>query len=50
MGKRVNFACRSVIAPDPYLKTNEIGMPKKFAKVRENITTTKMILLFPHIV
>ena len=34
MGKRVNFACRSVIAPDPYLKTNEIGIPRKFAQVR----------------
>ncbi len=34
MGKRVNYACRSVIAPDPYLKTNEIGLPRKFAKVR----------------
>jgi DNA-directed RNA polymerase I subunit RPA1 len=32
MGKRVNFACRSVIAPDPYLKTNEIGIPRKFAQ------------------
>jgi len=32
MGKRVNFAARSVISPDPYIKTNEIGIPERFAK------------------
>jgi DNA-directed RNA polymerase I subunit RPA1 len=26
MGKRVNFAARSVISPDPFLQTNEIGV------------------------
>jgi len=31
MGKRVNFCCRSVISPDPYIGTNEIGVPKHFA-------------------
>ncbi|XP_076884452.1 DNA-directed RNA polymerase I subunit 1-like [Bidens hawaiensis] len=31
MGKRVNFACRSVISPDPYLAVNEIGVPPYFA-------------------
>lgn len=31
MGKRVNFACRSVISPDPYLAINEIGIPPYFA-------------------
>ncbi|KAI4319607.1 hypothetical protein MLD38_033187 [Melastoma candidum] len=31
MGKRVNFACRSVISPDPYLAVNEIGIPPFFA-------------------
>ena len=31
MGKRVNFACRSVISPDPYLGTGEIGIPPYFA-------------------
>jgi len=25
MGKRVNYCCRSVISPDPYIGTNEIG-------------------------
>ncbi|CAK7342498.1 unnamed protein product [Dovyalis caffra] len=31
MGKRVNYACRSVISPDPYLDVNEIGVPPCFA-------------------
>jgi DNA-directed RNA polymerase beta' subunit len=33
MGKRVNHACRSVISPDPYVGTNEIGVPRYFAQV-----------------
>ena len=28
MGKRVDYACRSVISPDPYLSVNEIGVPE----------------------
>ena len=31
MGKRVNYAARSVISPDPFLNTNEIGVPEMFA-------------------
>ena len=31
MGKRVNFACRSVISPDVYLNGGEIGIPPYFA-------------------
>lgn len=31
MGKRVNYAARSVISPDPYIATNEIGIPLYFA-------------------
>ena len=31
MGKRVNFAARSVIAPDPNVGTHEIGVPLHFA-------------------
>ena len=31
MGKRVNFAARSVISPDPYIGTHEIGVPLHFA-------------------
>ena len=31
MGKRVDYACRSVISPDPYVGTNEIGLPRHFA-------------------
>jgi hypothetical protein len=32
MGKRVNYCCRSVISPDPYIGTNEVGLPLHFAK------------------
>mmetsp|Transcript_32891 Transcript_32891/g.37873 ORF Transcript_32891/g.37873 Transcript_32891/m.37873 type:complete len:1758 (-) Transcript_32891:11-5284(-) len=32
MGKRVNYSCRSVISPDPYIGTNEIGLPRYFAE------------------
>lgn len=32
MGKRVNFAARSVISPDPYIGTDEVGVPVRFAK------------------
>ncbi|EMD47895.1 DNA-directed RNA polymerase I subunit RPA1, putative [Entamoeba histolytica KU27] len=31
MGKRVNYAARTVISPDPFLPTNTIGMPLPFA-------------------
>jgi DNA-directed RNA polymerase I subunit RPA1 len=32
MGKRVNYAARSVISPDPSLNTNEVGVPMFMAK------------------
>ena len=32
MGKRVNFAYLSVISPDLYIGTNEIGLPLYFAE------------------
>jgi len=32
MGKRVNYAARSVISPDINVETNEIGIPPVFAK------------------
>eukprot|EP00871_Galdieria_phlegrea_P003095 jgi/Galph1/3787/GphlegSOOS_G2499.1 len=32
MGKRVNHSARSVISPDPFLETCEIGVPESFAK------------------
>ncbi|VVC30096.1 RNA polymerase, alpha subunit,RNA polymerase, N-terminal,RNA polymerase Rpb1, domain 4,RNA polymerase [Cinara cedri] len=32
MGKRVDYFARSVITPDPYLATDEIGIPVEFAK------------------
>lgn len=31
MGKRVNYAARSVITPDPNLNIDEIGIPEAFA-------------------
>lgn len=33
MGKRVNYAARTVITPDPNIDTEEIGIPDVFAKV-----------------
>lgn len=41
MGKRVDYTARSVISPDPYIETNEIGVPLHFAKnltYRETVT------------
>ena len=32
MGKRVNFAARSVITPDPNIDVEEIGVPEIIAK------------------
>lgn len=32
MGKRVNYSARSVISPDPYLDSDEIGLPLFMAK------------------
>ena len=32
MGKRVNFAARTVITPDPNISIDEIGLPEVFAK------------------
>ena len=40
MGKRVNFACRSVISPDPLLGSNEVGVPLVLARkllIPENV-------------
>eukprot|EP00116_Pleurobrachia_bachei_P001141 sb/3461403/ len=31
MGKRVNYAARSVISPDPYINCDEVGLPLVFA-------------------
>ena len=33
MGKRVNYAARTVITPDPNISIDEIGIPDVFAKV-----------------
>lgn len=32
MGKRVNYCARSVISPDPFIGTHEIGVPQYIAK------------------
>lgn len=48
MGKRVNFAARSVISPDPNLETNEIGVPPVFASkltYPEPVTTHNVAML-----
>ena len=40
-GKRVNFAARSTITPDPYISINEVGIPESIAKeltVQEKVT------------
>ncbi len=45
MGKRVNFSCRSVIGPDLFLETNEVGIPESFAKrltVPEYVTSRNL--------
>jgi len=54
MGKRVNYACRSVISPDPYLDVNEIGIPPCFAvkltypEVRSFMYKFDLFVLFCH--
>lgn len=32
MGKRVNYAARTVISPDPFLRVDQVGVPLRFAK------------------
>ena len=36
MGKRVNYAARSVISPDPYINTDQIGIPEVSAGQLKN--------------
>ncbi|KAH9411557.1 RNA polymerase [Ordospora pajunii] len=43
MGKRVNFAGRTVISPDPNLETREIGIPMVFA---EKLTFPEKVNIF----
>lgn len=41
-GKRVNQSARTVIGPDPTLKTNQVAIPEKFAQkltIPENVTS-----------
>ncbi|MBI4210548.1 MAG: DNA-directed RNA polymerase subunit A' [Candidatus Diapherotrites archaeon] len=39
-GKRVNFAARSIITPDPLISINELGVPREIA---ENMTVPEMV-------
>ena len=42
MGKRVDFAARSVISPDPYINMDEIGIPMvhiPFSYCQDCVTT-----------
>ena len=39
-GKRVNFAARSIITPDPMLSINELGVPQEIA---DNMTVPEII-------
>ncbi|KWU44120.1 DNA-directed RNA polymerase [Rhodotorula sp. JG-1b] len=57
MGKRVNYAARSVISPDVNIETNEIGVPPVFARkltFPEPVTAhnyqqlAKMVINGPH--
>ncbi len=32
-GKRVDFSARSVISPNPYISINQVGVPRKIAKI-----------------
>jgi len=48
MGKRVNFAARTVITPDPNIDVDEIGLPEVFAKnltYREPVTPFNVDML-----
>lgn len=48
MGKRVNFSARSVIGPDVFLDTDEVGIPESFAKllsVPEPVTPTNVDMM-----
>ena len=48
MGKRVNFAARTVITPDPNINIDEVGLPEVFAKsltYREPVTPWNVDML-----
>ncbi len=48
MGKRVNFAARTVITPDPNINVDEVGLPEVFAKkltYREPVTAFNVDML-----
>jgi DNA-directed RNA polymerase subunit A' len=39
-GKRVNFAARSTVTPDPFIKISEVGVPQEIA---EELTVPEMV-------
>ncbi len=39
-GKRTNFCARTVVSPDPYLKVNEVGVPRRIA---QKLTVPEMV-------
>jgi DNA-directed RNA polymerase II subunit RPB1 len=43
MGKRVDFSARSVITPDPNIKIDELGVPKKIAM---NLTFPEIVTIY----
>lgn len=43
LGKRVDYSARTVLGPEPYLKSNEIGLPEKIAK---SLTTKEILTNF----
>ncbi|GIX62910.1 DNA-directed RNA polymerase [Babesia caballi] len=48
LGKRVNYAARTVIAPDCFLESNQMGIPLMFATeltIPENVTSYNVHLL-----
>lgn len=58
MGKRVNYAARTVITPDPFINVDEIGLPEVFArKLSYPVPVTpwnvaelrKMVINGPHV-
>lgn len=45
MGKRVDYAARSVICPDMYIGTNEIGIPMVYLCLRYTRQKTVVIAM-----
>jgi len=48
MGKRVDYAARSVISPDPYINMDEIGVPLVGSNLLHLITKCRSGIHWPH--